>query len=91
MEFFVYILRSEIDGTFYKGFTTDYAHRLIQHNNGESEFTSHKMPWQLVYVQEFETKKEALIAEKKLKRCNKPYLEWLIGQKSNLLNINSVD
>jgi len=44
------------------------------------------MPWKIVFVQEFETKTEALIREKKIKRTNKEYLRWLIKQPVNILN-----
>jgi putative endonuclease len=81
--FYVYILESVVDGDFYKGFTEDYLKRLDEHNNGKSQFTRSKMPWELIFVQEFNTKREALIQEKKLKRCNKEYLKWLIKQPVN--------
>ena len=84
--YYVYILESLLDGDFYKGYTSDYIKRLEQHNNGESDFTKTKMPWRLVFLQAFETKKEALIQEKKLKKCNKRYLVWLISQPVNQLN-----
>ncbi|HPA35223.1 MAG TPA: GIY-YIG nuclease family protein [Chitinophagales bacterium] len=84
--YYVYILESLLDGDFYKGYTSDYIKRLEQHNNGESDFTKTKMPWRLVFLQAFETKKEALIQEKKLKKCNKQYLVWLISQPVNQLN-----
>ena len=83
---YVYILESLIDGDFYKGSTIDYLERLKQHNQGENQFTRSKMPWKLVFVQEFETKRNALIQEKKLKRCNKKYLRWVISQPLNILN-----
>jgi putative endonuclease len=82
---YVYILQSDVDGTFYKGYTTDYLRRLEHHNLGLSRYTSNKLPWQLVYVAVAENKREALIREKKLKRCNSEYLRWLIDQPSNLL------
>ncbi len=83
--YYVYILESEVDGTFYKGISQDYLKRLLQHNSGESLFTKNKMPWKIIFVQVFETKKEALIQERKLKRGNKEYLRWLINQPVNIL------
>ncbi len=88
--YYVYILESEVNGDFYKGSTGDYQKRLEQHNNGESQFTSTLRPWKLLFVQEFDTKSQALIQEKKLKRCNKGYLKWLISQPANIL-FNSLD
>ena len=86
--YYVYILESLVDGDFYKGSCENYAKRFEAHNKGESEFTRHKRPWKLIFVQEFEDKKFALIQEKKLKRCNKNYLRWLILQPINILNKN---
>ena len=83
--FYVYILESEIDGDFYKGSTEDYVKRLAEHNRGESQFTRSKMPWKLIFVRKFNDKRAALIEEKRLKKCNKEYLRWLILQPVNVL------
>ena len=84
--YYVYILESLLDGDLYKGCTDNYEKRLLEHNNGESQFTRSKSPWKLIFVQAFETKREALIREKQLKRCNKEYLRWLVKQPINILN-----
>ncbi len=42
--FFVYILQSELDQSYYKGFTEDLLLRLKRHNNGESAYTRNKHP-----------------------------------------------
>jgi putative endonuclease len=80
------MIESLVDGDLYKGSTEDFQKRLLQHNSGESQFTKTKMPWRLVFVQKFDSKKDALIVEKRLKRCNKQYLRWLIEQPVNILN-----
>jgi putative endonuclease len=84
--YYVYIIESIRDGDFYKGSTENYIRRLEQHNSGENKFTRSKMPWKLIFVREFESKREALIEEKRLKRSNKIYLQWLIKQPVNILN-----
>ena len=84
--YYVYMLESELDGDIYKGITFDYIKRLEQHNEGSSKFTKSKRPWRLIFVQVVQTKKDALQEEKRLKKCNKKYLVWLIGQKVNILN-----
>ncbi|MBS1654776.1 MAG: GIY-YIG nuclease family protein [Bacteroidetes bacterium] len=86
--YYVYIIESLTDGDLYKGSTNDYRKRLEQHNKGLSRFTKTKMPWKLVFVQVFESKSEALKEERRLKRCNKKYLLWLINQQVNMLNKN---
>jgi putative endonuclease len=45
-----------------------------------SRFTSGKGPWELVYLYSFPSKKEALIAEKKLKKAGSAYLQKLISE-----------
>ncbi len=85
MPHYVYIIKSSKDGTYYKGYTEDYERRIVEHNEGLSRFTSSKVPWILVYIEEHPDKKSALIREKKLKKCKKEYFEWLITQPSNLL------
>ena len=86
MPYYVYILKSLKDGTYYKGYTEDFRKRLEAHNNGLSEFTSHKIPWVMIYVEEHPDKKAALQREKKLKRCKADYFEWLVLQPTNILN-----
>ena len=84
--YYVYIIESEESGIFYKGSTSDYNRRLIEHNDGLNTYTRGKGPWKLIFVQELQTKREAIVLEKKLKRCNKDYLRWLITQPVNMLN-----
>ncbi len=83
MSYFVYIIQSEVDNTYYKGYTQNPDYRIWQHNNGESRYTSKKAPWRLVYLEEFETKREALIREKKIKRFNSKYLSELIKKQKD--------
>ncbi|MDD3080017.1 MAG: GIY-YIG nuclease family protein [Paludibacter sp.] len=78
MSFYVYILQSLVDDSYYKGFTEDIEQRLSRHNRGESRYTRTKKPWQLVYLEELPTKREALIREKQIKRYNSVYLKQLI-------------
>jgi putative endonuclease len=68
--FYVYIIYSKIYDTYYKGFTTDLDTRLHYHNTGKSPFTSRANDWVLVYKFAYQTKREALIEEKRLKKLN---------------------
>ncbi len=85
MIYYVYILKSQVDGTYYKGITMDYAKRLMEHNSGQSGYTSHKIPWEMIYAEIHPDKKSALIRERKLKKCKSEYYEWLCLQPTNLL------
>jgi len=85
MKYFVYILQSQVDGTLYKGYSNDYLRRLAEHNAGLSAYTSRKMPWKLIYVEECESKTAAIKREKQLKRANGQYINWLLTQESNII------
>ena len=78
MSWYVYILRSDKDGDYYKGITENIDRRLEEHNSGKSQFTSTKMPWQLVYLKEMSDKRDAIIEEKCLKKLNRKSLEKII-------------
>ena len=86
MAYYVYILKSLVDESFYKGFTENPVQRLIQHNKGEMNYTSKKIPWIMVCILEFLSKKEALIAEKKLKKYDHIRLNNLIKTERNLID-----
>jgi putative endonuclease len=83
--YYVYIIQSELDGDLYKGSTQNYLRRVEEHNLGGSQFTRHRRPWKLIFAREFQTRREALIEEKRLKRTNRVYLEWLVNQPFNLV------
>ncbi|QOR76115.1 MAG: GIY-YIG nuclease family protein [Thermoflavifilum sp.] len=85
MPFFVYILQSHKDGSFYVGYTQNYILRLQQHNLGRSRYTSHKRPWSLIYVEQLPSKSAAIIRERKLKHNKKDYFLWLAAQPTNLI------
>ena len=58
MCYYVYIIVSEVDGTFYKGSCADYEKRLAEHNAGLSRYTSAKVLWRLFYIELHSNKKE---------------------------------
>ena len=67
MTFTVYIVFSEKFNKHYTGFSSDVSLRLKSHNEFGKEWTSRYRPWKLIYVNEFETKVEAMEYEKWLK------------------------
>ena len=85
MPFYVYIIQSQVDGSYYKGFTENPNNRLLQHNAGESSYTSRKMPWVTVYVESMPTKRDALIREKALKKYAHAQIHKLILTDKNIL------
>ncbi|MBX2926033.1 MAG: GIY-YIG nuclease family protein [Chitinophagaceae bacterium] len=86
MAFYVYIIESMEDATYYKGSTENPLIRLQQHNAGLSHYTRSKRPWRLIYVEELPTKTEMLIREKKLKRGNTTYFQNLINSNKNIIH-----
>jgi putative endonuclease len=86
---YTYIIYSEFSRIYYKGYSTDPYSRLLQHNNKESRYTRNKGPWELVYIEMHNSKREALIAEKKLKKSGSYYLQKLILSDRNLLGRNT--
>ncbi len=85
MPFYVYILQSEKDGSYYKGYTDNPALRLTRHNNGESTYTRTKLPWKIVYLEIYANKTEALKRERALKKYSHRQIEQLIGSQKNKL------
>ncbi len=67
MKYFVYVLRSENFERNYVGFTRNVTKRLKQPNLGRTISTKPYLPWQLLFVEEFEDKLDALVREKFLK------------------------
>ena len=66
----VYIIQSEIDSSFYIGFSSNLEKRLLDHNSGKSRYTKAKLPWRLVYQEGFNSKKEAIISFLKNKKIS---------------------
>ncbi len=66
--YFVYVLRSVEDGSWYIGFTTDINQRIRQHNEGRGGRTTRmKKSWELIYLEGYRNKRDALGREKFLK------------------------
>jgi putative endonuclease len=85
--FFTYIIQSQVDNSFYIGHSSDINKRLEYHNQGLSEYTSKKIPWKLVYIETFQTKKEANQRELFLKKQrNRSFYERLIISESNKIH-----
>ncbi len=62
-----YVLRSLATGHLYIGSTGDFARRLAEHQRGDARYTRGRGPWQVVLVEDFGTRAEALSRERALK------------------------
>lgn len=65
--YYVYILQSKIDASFYTGVTTDLKKRVAEHNAGASQYSSGKRPFVLKWYSCFTDKIIAFNFEKYLK------------------------
>ena len=79
MDFHVYILQSEKDGSFYIGQTSNLSERIKRHNAGLEKYTSKKVPWKIFWQTPVLTRSEAMTLEKKLKnlKSTKRMLEFI--------------
>jgi putative endonuclease len=69
MAFYVYLLASRKNGTFYTGVTNNLARRIHKHREKQAEgFTRRYDVTRLVHYEVFETPEDAIRREKRLKR-----------------------
>jgi predicted GIY-YIG superfamily endonuclease len=66
-KYFVYILKSELSGKIYTGFTTDLQSRMKQHNENAGGYTKNRGPWELIWYGTFKDREIAEDFEKYLK------------------------
>ncbi len=79
MAFWVYMLRCA-DGKYYTGHTDDLDRRIAEHQAGAfTGFTSRRTPVQLVWSENFQTRIEALEAERRIKPWSRNKKEALIA------------
>lgn len=68
--FYVYILKSREADKSYVGHTDNLDRRMSEHNSGKHFYTKRYMPWEVLYVEEFENIEEAIKREKYLKTAS---------------------
>jgi predicted GIY-YIG superfamily endonuclease len=78
MPFYTYMLRCA-DGHYYVGHTENLEHRIVQHQFGISGgYAQHRRPVELVWSEYFQTRYEALSAERRIKGWSRAKKEALI-------------
>ena len=83
--FFTYILRCS-DGSYYAGHTDELTKRVAEHEHGDGcAWTRTRLPVDLVWSQEFQTREEAKAAEQRIKRWSRAKKEALIDGRLDLL------
>lgn len=63
----MYILQSKCNNKYYVGCTHDVNKRLETHNKGRVTSTKSEIPWKQIYIETYETQREALSREKQIK------------------------
>jgi putative endonuclease len=66
--YYVYILKSLKDFGYYIGSTKDIDNRLKEHNSGKTKSIKHRLPFELIYTELYNTKSESRKREIKLKK-----------------------
>ena len=76
---YTYILKCK-DETLYTGWTNDIEKRLEAHNAGKgTKYTRSRRPVELVYLEQFETKEEAMSREVKVKQLSRNQKDELVA------------
>lgn len=81
---YTYIVRCR-DKTLYTGWTTNLDKRIHDHNRGKgARYTRSRRPVELVYYEEYETKKEAMQREYAIKQLSRQKKLSLIREKADV-------
>jgi predicted GIY-YIG superfamily endonuclease len=83
MKYYVYILQSLSDSSFYTGMTMDIERRLQEHNSGHTITTAKHLPWKLVYSEELDSLEAARLRER--------YFKTAAGRRFRAKILGSVD
>lgn len=76
---YMYILKCS-DNSYYTGSTIDLEKRLLQHQNGEgANYTSKRLPVELIYYEEYSRIDKAFYREKQIQGWSKKKKEALIN------------
>jgi putative endonuclease len=82
VQYCVYVILCD-DNSFYTGYTKNLDRRIRLHKNGRgARYTRTHKPKKLVYVEEFDSRREAMQRERKVKRLNHQQKLKLIKTKS---------
>jgi putative endonuclease len=57
--YYVYVLRSNLDGKLYIGYTANLRDRIRKHNNGEVTSTRSRRPFELIFYEGYKGMQDA--------------------------------
>lgn len=86
LSFHVYILKCS-DGSYYTGHTDDIEKRMSEHQLGliDSCYTKTRLPVEIVFIEIFKTRNDALYMERRIKGWSRKKKEALIKGDWDLL------
>ena len=76
--YYIYFLRSKKDGSLYIGQTKNIEKRLEKNNKGQIKSTKSKAPFDLIYVESYNKRREAM------------YREWILKSPSGIEEKKSI-
>ena len=78
MSYFVYIIACA-DGTYYTGYTKNVEQRAKMHSSGRgARYTKSHPPLEVVYVEKFGSRSEAMIRERAIKKLSHKHKKELV-------------
>ena len=75
--YYTYLLKSERDGGYYIGYSSDLKKRFIHHTEGKVDSTRYRRPLKLLYYEAYETEELARKREQNLKQFGSAYTALL--------------
>ncbi len=85
--YYVYVLESITDYSWYVGYSTDLKKRLKSHNDGNNSATRPKRPWKIIFYEAYLDKGDAKRREKYLKTTKgKTTLRSMLKNHMSVLN-----
>ena len=79
------------DGTYYTGWTTDIRKRILIHNAKKgAKYTRARTPVKLVYLEQADTKQQAMRREAQIKKLSRYEKELLIKTRKDVYGNNKI-
>ena len=73
--YYVYVLKSEKDSTFYIGSTNNLKRRFSEHNSGKVFSTKKRMPFKIIYYEAYKSGADARRRESNLKLRSRAFAQ----------------
>jgi putative endonuclease len=76
---YCYILYSQKIDRYYIGYTDNLEWRLQRHNEGWGTYTKRGIPWEIVYYEKYNSKRDAMKRERQIKNMkSRKFIEDLV-------------